>query len=113
VKNNQKKRVDAKVMSRLEMQMKKDKTALKKLCSKGFACEPDARAVVERWNAKNPRYRIVDVGITSGQRRKSGKRGRPLKDETCDVVYKVSCKVALDENWVLKTQEHAGRFILQ
>ena len=108
----QQKRVDAKLMTRLEKQMKKDKIALKKLCAKGFACEPDARAVVERWNAKNPRYLIEDVGITSGQQRKSGKRGRPLKDEMCEVVYSVSCKFALDENWVLKTREHAGRFIL-
>ena len=62
----QQKRVDAKFITRLEKQMKKDKTALKKLCSKGFACEPDARAVVERWHARNPRYRVEGVTITSG-----------------------------------------------
>lgn len=108
----QQKRVDAKFMTRFEKQMKKDKTALKKLCSKGFACEPDARAVVERWHVRNPRYRIEDVVVTSGHRRKSGKRGRPLTDELCEVVYRVSCKIALDEGWVLRTREHAGRFIL-
>jgi len=108
----QQKRVDAKFRTRLEKQLKKDKTALKKLCSKGFACEPDARAVVERWHARNPRYRIEEVAITSGHRRKSGKRGRPLKDEPCDVVYSVSCRIALDENWVLKERELAGRFII-
>jgi transposase len=84
-------------MTRLEKQMKKDKTALKKLCSKGFACEPDARAVVERWHARNPRYRIEKVEITSGQERKSGKRSRPMKDETCEVVYTVSSTFALDD----------------
>lgn len=108
----QQKRVDAKLMSRLEKQMKKDKTALKKLCSKGFACEPDARAVVERWYARNPRYCIEDVTVTSGHQRKSGKRGRPLTNELCEVVYRVSCKIALDEKWVSRTREQAGRFIL-
>ena len=108
----QQNRVDAKFRTRLEILMKKDKTALKKLCSKGFACEPDARAVVERWHVRNPRYRAEDVVITSMHRRKSGKRGRPLNDEPCDVVYSVSCKIALDENWVLREQELAGRFIL-
>ena len=108
----QQKRVDAKLISRLEKQMKKDKTALKKLCSKGFACEPDARAVVERWHTRNPRYCIEDVAVTSEHQRKSGKRGRPLTNELCEVVCKVSCKIALDENWVLRTREQAGRFIL-
>jgi transposase len=84
-------------MTRLEKQMKKDKTALKKLCSKGFACEPDARAVVERWHARNPRYCIEDMAVTSGHQRKSGKRCRPLTNERCEVVYRVSCKIVLDE----------------
>jgi transposase len=35
-----------------------------------------------------------------------------MKDEPCDVVYKVSCKIALDEDWVLRERELAGRFIL-
>jgi len=108
----QQKRVEAKLLPRLEKQMKKDKTALKKLCSKGFACEPDARAVVERWHAKNPRYRVDEVVVTSGQQRKSGKRGRPLKDELCDVIFRVSCSFTLDENWVLRERELSGRFIL-
>jgi transposase len=108
----QQKRVDAKFLTRLENQMKKDKTALKKLCAKGFACEPDARAVVERWHARNPRYRIEDVVIMPEHRRKSGKRGRPLKDESCEVVYSISCNLALDEAWGLNEREHAGRFIL-
>jgi transposase len=108
----QQKRVDAKLRTRLEKQMKKDLIALKKLCSKGFACEPDARAVVERWHTRNPRYRIENLEIISGHRRKAGKRGRPLKDELCEVIYSVSCRIALDENWVIRERELAGRFIL-
>lgn len=108
----QQKRVETTLLPRLEKQMKKDKTALKKLCSKGLACEPDARAIIERWHAKNPQYRIDDVVVTAGQLRKSGKRGRPLKDELCDVIYRVSCSFTLDETWVLRERELAGRFIL-
>ena len=108
----QQKRVDAKFRTRLEKQMKKDQIALKKLCSKGFACEPDARAVVERWHTRNPRYRIEDREIIPGHKRKAGTRGRPLKDELCDIIYSVSCRIALDENWVLRERELAGRFIL-
>jgi len=110
--SEQQKRVNTTFRTRLEKQMKKDTIALKKLCSKGFACEPDARAVVERWQARNPRYRIEDLVITPEQRKISGTRGRPMKDEPCEVVYMIACRIVLDDEWVSREQEHAGRFIL-
>jgi len=108
----QQNRVNATFRTRLERQLKKDKTALKKLCSKGFACEPDARAVIDRWFRKNPRYRIDTLTITQGHRRQSGKRGRPTKDEICDVIYLPICEFSLDDDWVQTEQDRAGRFIL-
>jgi transposase len=108
----QQKRVNATFRTRLERQLKKDKTALKKICSKGFACEPDARAVIDRWFRKNSHYRIDTLTITPEHRRQSGKRGRPTKNEVCDVIYIPACEFSLDEDWVQMEQERAGRFIL-
>jgi len=108
----QQKRVNATFRTRLERQLKKDKTVLKKNCSKGFACEPDARAVIDRWFRKNPHYRIDNLTITQEHRRQSGKRGRPTKNEVCDVIYLPSCEFSLDEVWVHTEMDRAGRFIL-
>jgi len=108
----QQNRINATFRTRMERQLKKDKTALKKLCSKGFACEPDARAVIDRWFRKNPHYRIDNLTIAPERRRQSGKRGRPTKDEICDVIYLPACEFSLDEDWVQMEQDRAGRFIL-
>jgi len=108
----QQNRVNATFRTRLERQLKKDKTALKKLCSKGFACEPDARAVIDRWFRKNPHYQIDTLTISPEHRRQSGKRGRPTKTEICDVIYLPACEFSLNDGWVQTEMDRAGRFIL-
>ena len=108
----QQNRVNATFRTRLERHLKKDKTAVKKLCSKGFACEPDARTVIDQWFRKNPHYQIDNLTITPEHRRQSGKRGRPTKTEICDVIYLPACEFSLNEGWVQTEQDRAGRFIL-
>jgi transposase len=108
----QQNRVNATFRTRLERHLKKDKTAVKKLCSKGFACEPDARTVIDLWFRKNPHYQLDNLTITPEHRRQSGKRGRPTKTEICDVIYLPACEFSLNEGWVQTEQNRAGRFIL-
>lgn len=55
-----------------QIKLKKDQTALHKLCVKGFACEADARKTVEQWLATHPRYRFEHLDISAKHRRKSG-----------------------------------------
>lgn len=89
-----------------------DQTALNKSLVKGFACETDARLAIERWISKHKRYLIAELHITVGNRRTSGKRGRPKKDEILETWHKVSCTISLNPEVVCKEQELMGRFIL-
>ena len=95
-----------------QKKLKKDQTALHKLCVKGFACEADARNTVERWLAKHPRYRFEHLDISAKHRRSSGKRGRPKKDEELELVYSVDFTLTFNPVTVFQEQELLGRFIL-
>jgi len=96
----------------LEKKLKRDQTALHKLCVKGFACEADTRMMVERWLEKHPRHLPEDVKISGKHRRASDKRGRLRKDEQLDLVEFLDCTLGLDETVVSREQEFLGRFIL-
>jgi transposase len=90
----------------------KDKTALRKLCVNGFACEADARKTVDKWMNKHPRYLISDITVSVKNQRQDGKRGRPKKDEVLEQVYFISCEIELNQEVITQEQERMGRFIL-
>lgn len=92
--------------------LEKDITALKKLCVNGFACEADARKTVEKWIHKHPRFNISNITISVKNQRKTGKRGRPKKDEVLEQVYFISCEIELNQEVIVRDQEKMGRFIL-
>lgn len=92
--------------------LEKDKTALRKLCVNGFACEADARKTVDKWMNKHPRYLISDLTISVKNQRREGKRGRPKKDEVLEQVYFISCEIELNQEVITQEQERMGRFIL-
>ena len=96
----------------LTKNLEKDKTALKKLCVTGFACEADARKTVEKWMSKHPRYLLSNLTISVKNQRKSGERGRPKKDEVLEQVYFVSCDITYNPAVIAQEQERMGRFIL-
>jgi len=92
--------------------LEKDKTALKKLCVNGFACEADARKTVEKWIRKHPRYSVSNITISVKNQRKAGNRGRPKKDEVLEQVFFISCEIELNQEVIVREQEQMGRFIL-
>jgi len=96
----------------LGAKFKKDQTALNKIGVKGFACEADAKMAVERWLGKHSRYLMKDLKISVKHRRKSGKRGRPKKDEPLEDVYFPVCTLTMNSEVVIHEQEILGRFIL-
>jgi transposase len=108
----QQKNREEKFSKKVKIQQKKDRTALKKLHVKGFACEVDARAITQRWLEKHPRYVIQDLVITKSNQKISPKPGRPSRDEPVDIVYKVSCKLEINPEFVAREKELLGRFIL-
>lgn len=97
---------------KLADKLKKDQTALRKKCVKGFACETDAKLAVERWLNKHTRYLLDDLSLSVKHRRKSGKPGRPTKDEDLVQVYFVDPTISLNLAEVSREREFLGRFIL-
>jgi transposase len=108
----QQKNREEKFAEKVKSHHKKDRTSLKKMHVKGFACEADARTITQRWLEKHPRYVIQDLVITKGKQKILPKRGRPSPDEPVEIVYKVSCKLEINSEFVASEKELLGRFIL-
>ena len=108
----QQKNREEKFAEKVKSHHKKDRTSLKKMHVKGFACEADARTITQRWLEKHPRYVIQDLVITKGKQKILPKRGRPSPDEPVEIVYKVSCKLEINSEFVAREKELLGRFIL-
>lgn len=97
---------------KIEEKLAKSQTALNKALVKGFACENDARLAVERWVTKHNRYTLADIQITSGNKKQSGKVGRPKKGEVVEKWFYASCKLSLNQEVIQKEQSLMGRFVL-
>jgi transposase len=106
------KQSEKKFLSNVQKKLKEHQISLKKLCSKGYACERDAYMIIERWHAKHPRYFIEKMDVTHSKQKVSGGRGRPRKDEPLVDVYRIPCKIRLNEEIIAKELEQLGRFIL-
>lgn len=96
----------------LARNIEKDRTALKKLSVNGFACEANARKIVEKWMGKHPGYCISELTISVKNQRQSGKQGRPKKDEILKQMFFVSCDIELNQKVITQEKEKLGRFIL-
>ena len=103
---------EKKFKSRIEKQRTKDETALKKIFSQEYACETDARAELDRWFGKQPRYFPVNVQVTKQNRRVNGKKGRPKKGEEMKEIFFISCKLMFNDEEIQREKERLGRFIL-
>jgi Transposase len=98
--------------SRIKKQWKKDVNALKKTFKHEYACEPDARAALNRWFGKHPRYLPVNIQVTTKNRRVDGKKGRPKDGEEMKTIYFVSCALMYNDEEIRREKERLGRFIL-
>ncbi len=103
---------EVKYRDRVEREMKKAQTALNKLCAKGYACESDALAIVDRWMEKHPQYLLESKELTYTARKAAKGRGRPRHDEPRIGVWQVTCRLGLDEAFYARERELLGRFIL-
>jgi transposase len=98
----------------LERQLKKEyelKTKeLKKLGTKTFDCECDARSCVEELKKSLKYHQIVDVLVIK-QRVKSG-RGRPKKMDPIITKYNVEAKLYKDDEKISACLQKKGKFII-
>ena len=108
----QQKNNEEKFTKKVKTQFRKNRIALKKIHVTGFACEADARAITQRWLEKHPRYIIQELVLTEGKQKILPKPGRPSRDEPVKKVFKVSCKLEINPEFVAKEKELLGRFIL-
>jgi len=103
---------EEKFRSKVNENLKSDQSTLNKLCAKGYACEADARIIVDRWMTKNPRYLIDTIEVNRSDKKKTKRKGRPRKDEEMESVFRISCTLRLNEEYVTKECQWIGRFIL-
>ncbi len=108
----QQKKREEKFAKKVKLHLKKDRTALRKMHVKGFACEADAWMITQNWLEKHPRYVIQDLVIKKRKQKITPKPGRPSPDEPVETVYKVSCKLEINSEFVAREKELLGRFIL-
>lgn len=96
----------------LKKDFKKENTALKKLCSTEFACEPDARAAAEKWIQAHSRYRFRDFEIIPVTRKTEKRRGRPKAGDPVVISFSISVAIEYDNETIQLERLRLGRFIL-
>ncbi|MCC7469251.1 MAG: IS1634 family transposase [Burkholderiaceae bacterium] len=86
--------------------------ALVHLKNREFACEKDAITEAHRWIKEYPHYEFEALEVVSRQKRKSGGRGRPKKEEEIETVYAISARITLKGSAWTAEQHALGRFVL-
>ena len=66
---------------KLEKELEKAETSLKKLKGRDFFCEEDALKAAEEWIRDFPSVMFEKTDLKSINKREPGKRGRPSRDE--------------------------------
>jgi transposase len=82
------------------------------LRNREFACEKDAITEAHRWIKTYPHYDFDALEILPRQKRISGGRGRPKKDEKTETVYAISAGITLKEFAWDAERNALGKFVL-
>ena len=96
----------------MKKDFKKDNTALKKICSTEFACEPDARAASEKWIQAHSRYKFRDFEIIPVTRKTEKRRGRPKVGDPVVISFSISAAIEYDNETIELERLRLGRFVL-
>jgi transposase len=83
------KKEEATLMRKIKKEKEDGEKILKQLSSKEFACKDDAEKQVIDALHKMKFHGIFSIDVI--EKRKSGRRGRPKKDEVIEKKYKVKC----------------------
>ncbi len=105
---------DERLVSQLEKKLDREhlraRRELRRLKSRHFNCEADARRDLARL-AKGLRFHCLEVvGVTSEAYHL--RRGRPARGETPNYRYRITAEVMRDEEAVHRARRRAGRFVL-
>ena len=96
--------------TKLDKEVEKAEKSFKKLKGEDFFCEEDALKATEKWITDFPSVSLEKVDVKSIKKRKSGKRGRPSKDEKLKTYYRINGSIKVNDTFVLKEMEKNGTF---
>jgi transposase len=85
---------------------------LKKLKARKFACIPDAENEATIWASAHPHHLLKDLQIQQVVEKIEKKRGRPKKDESITINFKIETEIELNENVLNEERKKLGRFVL-
>jgi transposase len=85
---------------------------LKKLMSRKFACAPDAEKEAKIWASAHKHHLIKNLQITPVAEKVEKKRGRPKKDESVTVSFKIEAQIELNDKALDEERKLLGRFVL-
>ncbi len=85
---------------------------LKKIMGRRFACIPDAENEAKVWASAHPHHLIKELQVLQVTEKVEKRRGRPKKDESIMVRYKIEAEIDLNHNALKDEREKLGRFVL-
>ena len=97
---------------KLEKELEKTETSLKKLKGRDFFCEEDALKAAEEWIRDFPSVMFENIGLNAIKKRESGKIGRPTRDEELKTYFRIDGNIKVNDAFVLKEMEKMGLFII-
>ena len=95
-----------------DKKVKEAEKDLNKLKSKHFFCEADALEDANKWITDFPFLAFEKLKLKTIKTRKSGKKGRPAKNEEFVTYYSVNAEIKLNEAHFDQKIEKAGLFVL-
>lgn len=108
----QQKKTEKTLVKRRADEEEKVTRALVHLKNRTFACEKDAITEAERWIKMYPHYQFDSFEIVTTQKRKTGARGRPTKDEEMVTGFSIAHRIRLKDTAWVEEQYALGRFVL-
>jgi transposase len=96
----------------LDKRLKTAQKSWRKLSSKEFACEPDARMAAERWFSEQPFLSPEKIEVIPTVKKKNKKRGRPGKQDQVAIVYSVASPLEVNTEVIEQEKSYLGRFVV-
>jgi transposase len=97
---------------RIEKELDQARKSLNKLGQIVFACEADAMNAADRWLSENPHFVLKNMGVSMISKRAGAKRGRPKKNESLEVGYRIEADIDRNEGAIASERSRLGRFVL-
>ncbi len=96
----------------LEKRKAQAERSLNKAMRVKYFCKADALNGAQNWIREHRLFKYSHLKIKSMKLRKSGKRGRPSKNEEMVTLYKIEAEIDYEAQEIEKEKSKLGRFIL-